>query len=81
MGSPISDLGYNHVGVLVNRAVEIVKREKRLSLALLAAKLGYRSPEYFRRSQLRLILDMAECIEYNPLTKEVYWACEEAEAR
>ena len=70
-------LGLNRVGILLNRASEIVRRERRISVALLAAKLGYRSPEYFRRSQLRLILDANECVSYDSFTKEVYWACDD----
>ena len=72
-------LGFNRVGLLLNKASEIVRREKRIGVALLAAKLGYRSPEYFRRSQLKLILEANECISYDPFTREVIWVCDDVE--
>ena len=67
--------GFNRVGILVNQAAKIVRQEKRISVALLAARLGYRSPEYFKRSQLKLILEMNECIAYDHFEEEVYWDC------
>lgn len=56
-------LGYNMVGVLINRSLDFFKRKKKFHLAELAFELGYRSPEYFRRSQWKLIeAKLGDCL-------------------
>ena len=70
-------LGLNRVGILINAATDLLSKEKRMSVEALAAKLGYRSVEYFRRSQLKLIISMSECIEFDRMTGEVVWVCDE----
>jgi hypothetical protein len=68
-------LGLNRIGRLVSQATVIVRSEKRISIPLLAARLGYRSPEYFRRSQLKLILELNDCIALED--NDVVWICDD----
>ena len=69
-------LGLNHIGILLNRVVEVFRKKKRIHLAELAAELGYRSPEYFRRSPWRLIeARLNDCIiQVEPWVYE--WVCD-----
>ena len=67
-------LGRNRIGLLVNSATSFLRREKKVSVARLAAELGYRSPEYFRRSVLPLLVELTECI--NVKDNIVEWVCE-----
>jgi len=75
----LGGLGRNRIGVLVNRASDFLRRHGRVSVPRLAAHLGYRSPEYFRRSVLPLLVELTECIDVSD--NYVVWICEEAEAR
>ncbi len=57
-------LGYNQVGILIQRVIDFSRKRKRVNIAELASELGYRSPEYFRRSQWRLVkAKLGDCIE------------------
>jgi hypothetical protein len=70
-------LGYNHIGIILNRAGEYLRKHKKIHLAELAAELGYRSPEYFRRSIWRLIeAKFGDCIvKVEPWVYE--WVCDD----
>ncbi len=74
-------LGYNHIGVLLNRVVELFRERKRLHIAEVAAELGYRSPEYFRRSIWKLVeIRLEEClVKIDGWTYE--WTCDDDQAR
>ena len=71
------EFGRNKIARLVSLASDFLRREGRASVARVAASLGYRSPEYFRRSVMPLIVELNDCIAYDPLDKELVWVCKE----
>lgn len=70
-------LGLNRVGLILNKTIEYFKKRKKVHIAELAAELGYRSPEYFRRSIWKLIeVRLEDCIvKVEPWVYE--WLCDD----
>ena len=63
------------VVVALNRATEVLRRERELPWYILAVRLGY-SPEYFRRAILPAVLELSECIDRDG--KYLRWICDNA---
>ena len=59
----------------VNKAVSVIKKRGRVSIARLAVELGYTSIDYFRRSVLPLIMELTECVRVE--NSQLVWVCGE----
>lgn len=60
---------------IINKVTDILKKEKRVSIAKLTFLLGYTSYEYFNRSVVPIIVELTTCIEKDG--NYLVWICDE----
>ncbi|MEB3779950.1 MAG: hypothetical protein GSR85_06955 [Desulfurococcales archaeon] len=61
---------------LVDKAREVVEREKRVKIGKLAFKLG-KSYTYTKYGIAKILIDLNECIKYED--DELVWVCDDGE--
>ena len=61
---------------MLNKATQILKERKEVSIAGLSFRLGY-SPEYFKRAILPIMVELSDCIDVEG--NKVVWTCMEEE--
>jgi len=60
----------------IRRLIQFIRDKRRVSVTKAALVADY-SLEYFKRHVMPLLLELADCIDYDVTNQELYWACEE----